>query len=91
MTELPAALDVLDEVVWVAHFEGAGFVEASPPLDSSDLLPPEDTAVDPAASDGPVTPDDTTEPQTLRVVDRTSSDGLLDTIVGGVAGFFLGG
>jgi uncharacterized protein YkwD len=66
-------------------------VEATPPLDGSDLLPPEDSAVDPAASDGPVTPDDATEPQNLRVVDRTSSDGLLDTIVGGVAGFFLGG
>ena len=71
--------------------EPTPFVEATPPLDSSDLLPPEETTVDPAASDGPVTADDGTEPQTLRVVDRTSSDGLLDTIVGGVAGFFLGG
>ena len=27
----------------------------------------------------------------MRVVDRGTTDGLLETIVGGVAGFFLGG
>jgi uncharacterized protein YkwD len=70
--------------------EPTPFVEATPPLDGNDLLPPDETVGDPAASDGPVTADGT-EPQNLRVVDRTSSDGLLDTIVGGVAGFFLGG
>jgi len=44
----------------------------------------------PEPSDLPATADDAA-PVGLRVVDRTSTDGLLGTIVGGVAGFFLGG
>ena len=38
----------------------------------------------------PVHIDDATAPG-MRVVDRNTSDGLLGTIVGGVAGFFFGG
>jgi uncharacterized protein YkwD len=54
---------------------------------ASDGTQPGDT---PEPSDVPATADDAA-PVGLRVVDRTSTDGLLGTIVGGVAGFFLGG
>ena len=68
----------------------------STPLPGDDLIFP-DPASGPAASDaapsGPPStpPDDLDQAVGLRVVDRQTSDGLLGTIVGGVAGFFFGG
>src|SRR5690349_6769528 len=67
------------------------FPEATGPTPTDDLVPsdvtqPSDT---PEPSDLPAPPD--AAPVGLRVVDRTSTDGLLGTIVGGVAGFFFGG
>jgi uncharacterized protein YkwD len=60
---------------------------ATDPTPTDDLaIQPDDT---PEPSDVPVAPD--ASPVGLRVVDRTSTDGLLGTIVGGVAGFFFGG
>ena len=59
-------------------------------LDSNGVTPPTDQPSDtPESSDVPTAPD--AAPAGLRVVDRTSTDGLLGTIVGGVAGFFFGG
>jgi uncharacterized protein YkwD len=49
---------------------------------ATDAAPPEPTSTPPAELDQAVG---------LRVVDRQTSDGLLGTIVGGVAGFFFGG
>jgi uncharacterized protein YkwD len=65
------------------------FPEATPPFSSGDLLDP---------SLGPE-PEPTATPSEepldgavgMRVVDRDTTDGLLGTIVGGVAGFFFGG
>jgi cysteine-rich secretory family protein len=67
------------------------------PINGDDLLPadtsgPDTPVVQPDASNvPPAAPDDGNPPVSLRVLDRTSSDGLLPTIVGGVAGFFFGG
>jgi len=59
-------------------------------LDTNGVTPPTDQPSDtPESSDVPTAPD--AAPAGLRVVDRTSTDGLLGTIVGGVAGFFFGG
>ena len=69
--------------------------EASP---SEDLVPPSFDTIEPSEDPSSVTPSDepTDSPDgdgavAMRVVDRTSSDGLLATIVGGVTGFFFGG
>src|SRR5262245_23142490 len=66
------------------------FVTSPQRLDD-DLTVPAD-GLEPPAVDAPTdTPVDGDRPVGLRVVDRDTSDGLLGTIVGGVAGFFLGG
>ena len=57
------------------------FPQGSGPA-ASDAAPSEPTSTPPGDLDGAVG---------LRVVDRQTSDGLLGTIVGGVAGFFFGG
>lgn len=71
--------------------EPTPFPEATDPIPTDDLTPaditqPSDTPEPPSS---PAPPD--AAPVGLRVVDRTSTDGLLGTIVGGVAGFFFGG
>jgi uncharacterized protein YkwD len=66
---------------------------------STDGLFPSTDGLDVPSGDEPAesaaapadTPADGDRPVGLRVVDRDTSDGLLGTIVGGVAGFFLGG
>jgi uncharacterized protein YkwD len=70
--------------------------DSVPPLTAADLIPPdgtepEATGTEPVEAEPPAAPPDDASPVALRVVDRTSTDGLLGTIVGGVAGFFLGG
>jgi uncharacterized protein YkwD len=69
--------------------------DATPPLLDDDLIPSDEPATEP--SDEPQA-DPTDDPSDgfdgavgMRVVDRTSSDGLLSTIVGGVTGYFFGG
>jgi uncharacterized protein YkwD len=57
------------------------FPEGSGPA-ASDAAPSEPTSTPPGDLEGAVA---------LRVVDRQTTDGLLGTIVGGVAGFFFGG
>jgi uncharacterized protein YkwD len=57
------------------------FPQGSGPA-ASDAAPSEPTSTPPGDLDGAVG---------LRVVDRQTTDGLLGTIVGGVAGFFFGG
>ena len=74
------------------------FPDSTPPLSSGDIIEP---SVSPEPTDGePFDPSTTPTDLPLdggdgavgmRVVDRDTTDGLLDTIVGGVAGFFLGG
>ena len=63
-------------------------------LPSDDLTVPSDgpdaSDVPPSASPA-ITDDEPDGSVGLRVVDRDTSDGLLGTIVGGVAGFFFGG
>jgi uncharacterized protein YkwD len=74
-------------------------VAATPPIASDQLIPPSDA---PAAaiegSNAPSAPP--SEPDVdptlggavgMRVADRATTDGLLETIVGGVTGFFFGG
>jgi uncharacterized protein YkwD len=70
--------------------------EPTPPIDNDDLLPSDEPATEP--SDEPETDQPTDDPSDgfdgavgMRVVDRTSTDGLLSTIVGGVTGYFFGG
>jgi uncharacterized protein YkwD len=69
--------------------------DATPPLLEDDLIPSDQPVTEP--SDEPQA-DPTDDPSDgfdgavgMRVVDRTSSDGLLSTIVGGVTGYFFGG
>ena len=70
--------------------------------DATPIAPPSGLIDPNAVAPGPDQPGDTPDasllpaapdaaPAGLRVVDRTSTDGLLGTIVGGVAGFFFGG
>jgi uncharacterized protein YkwD len=68
---------------------------ATAPLAGDDLIPSDAPETEP--SDDPQV-DPTDDPSDgfdgavgMRVVDRTSTDGLLSTIVGGVTGFFFGG
>jgi hypothetical protein len=64
--------------------------EATSPGDN--LIFPAPAASDAAPAEPASTPpDDLDQAVGLRVVDRQTSDGLLGTIVGGVAGFFFGG
>ena len=64
--------------------------DATSPGDN--LIFPAPAASDAAPSEPTSTPPDDLEGAVgLRVVDRQTSDGLLGTIVGGVAGFFFGG
>jgi uncharacterized protein YkwD len=69
--------------------------QPTPSLVTADLLPPD--AGEPIRSGAATTPpDDRSDAPAagggpLRVVDPEDGDGLLGTIVGGVAGFFLGG
>jgi uncharacterized protein YkwD len=70
--------------------------EPTPPIGDDDLLPGDDPGTEP--SDEPEIVQPTDDPSDgfdgavgMRVVDRTSTDGLLSTIVGGVTGFFFGG
>ncbi|OGO54851.1 MAG: hypothetical protein A2Z32_10515 [Chloroflexi bacterium RBG_16_69_14] len=72
--------------------------EPTPPLPSGDIAEPSDSAqpeptdAEPSASPNPPSPEPTFDGAVgLRVVDRDTTDGLLGTIVGGVAGFFFGG
>ncbi len=71
--------------------------EATPeatPFASEDILtPPSFDTVEPSAEPSPETPTEAPSDGAvaMRVVDRTTSDGLLETIVGGVTGFFFGG
>ena len=75
--------------------------DATPSLTQDDLVPPSDAATVPTdgtSSDAPALPGDAPADGTggdgavaMRVVDRVTSDGLLETIVGGVTGFFFGG
>ena len=65
---------------------------------SSDNVPPPGGPAGPPSNLPAATPEtpanrgrDGDRPVPLRVVDRTTTDGLLGTIVGGVAGFFFGG
>ena len=57
--------------------------------DDSSFVPPDSEPTEPAETPDAIV-DDATAPG-MRVVDRNTSDGLLGTIVGGVAGFFFGG
>jgi hypothetical protein len=68
----------------------------TPPLDGDDLLPSDDPGTEP--SDAPEVSQPTDDPSDgfdgavgMRVQDRTTTDGLLSTIVGGVTGYFFGG
>ena len=66
---------------------------ATPPLDESDLIPSDDTG-DPATDGTTGDPGDVARTEAavgMRVIDRPPNGGLLDTIVGGVTGFFFGG
>ena len=74
----------------------------TPPLTPEDILDRTDGGgVQPTDGSAGPTPAPTNDPTggvtasvasvRMRVIDRGSSDGLLDTIVGGVAGFFFGG
>jgi uncharacterized protein YkwD len=70
-------------------------LEPTSPIGSDDLIPSDEPSSEP--SDEPVV-DPTDDPSDgfdgavgMRVVDRTSTDGLLSTIVGGVTGYFFGG
>jgi uncharacterized protein YkwD len=66
-------------------------LDATGPTPTDDLIPADN--VQPSDTPEPPTPPAPPDaaPVGLRVVDRTSTDGLLGTIVGGVAGFFFGG
>jgi uncharacterized protein YkwD len=69
-------------------------VDATQPIDPNDYLPtidPTDVTSDPsdAPSDAPT--EDVPPAVGMRVADRPTNAGLLDTIVGGVSGFFFGG
>ena len=68
---------------------------ATPPIAGDDVIPSDQPGTEP--SDEPQG-DPTDDPSDgfdgavgMRVVDRTTTDGLLSTIVGGVTGFFFGG
>jgi outer membrane biosynthesis protein TonB len=70
--------------------------EPTPPLDPDDLLPGDEPVTEP--TDEPEVVQPTDDPSDgfdgavgMRVQDRTSTDGLLSTIVGGVTGYFFGG
>jgi uncharacterized protein YkwD len=66
-------------------------VEATPPIPSDSLIPPGDEPT-PEPTDGSTEPVDVGSGAVgMRVADRTTSDGLLETIVGGVTGYFFGG
>jgi uncharacterized protein YkwD len=68
---------------------------ATAPISGDDLIPSDAPGIEP---DDEPRVDPTDDPSDgfdgavgMRVVDRTSTDGLLSTIVGGVTGFFFGG
>jgi hypothetical protein len=66
--------------------------QATPPLGDSDFLsndPGDLGATD--GSESPAPADDAAAAVGMRVIDRPVQGGLLDTIVGGVTGFFFGG
>jgi uncharacterized protein YkwD len=70
--------------------------EPTPPIGGDDLIPSDEPGTEP--SDEPEVDQPTDDPSDgfdgavgMRVVDRTSTDGLLSTIVGGVTGYFFGG
>ena len=70
--------------------------EPTPPIDGDDILPGDEPVAEPTDAPDVVQPTD--DPSDgfdgavgMRVVDRTSTDGLLSTIVGGVTGYFFGG
>src|SRR6187401_2726977 len=76
--------------------ELAPSAEPTPPLNGDDLLPSDDPGTEP--TDPPDVSQPTDDPSDgfegavgMRVVDRTTTDGLLSTIVGGVTGYFFGG
>ncbi|MEO8438537.1 MAG: CAP domain-containing protein [Chloroflexota bacterium] len=70
--------------------------EPTPPLGPDDLIdqgteqPSDEPATDEQPTDHPPE-DDAQGAVGMRVVDRGSTDGLLETIVGGVTGYFFGG
>ena len=68
----------------------------TPPIAGDDLIPGDAPDTEPSRrtprSTRPTTATDGFDGAVgMRVVDRTSTDGLLETIVGGVTGFFFGG
>jgi len=70
--------------------------EPTPPIDDNDLIPGDEPVTEPSLE--PEVDQPTDDPSDgfdgavgMRVVDRTSTDGLLSTIVGGVTGYFFGG
>ena len=70
--------------------------EPTPPIAGDDLIPGDEPGTEP--SDAPEVDQPIDDPSDgfdgavgMRVVDRTSTDGLLSTIVGGVTGYFFGG
>ena len=68
--------------------------EPTPPIGDGTLLPGDDLgqgATDGAEPSDDPSSDDHPATVAMRVVDRPTSRGLLDTIVGGVTGFFFGG
>ena len=76
--------------------ELAPTAEPTPPLDQDDLLSGDEPVTQP--TDDPEVVQPTDDPSDgfdgavgMRVQDRTSTDGLLSTIVGGVTGYFFGG
>ncbi len=75
--------------------ELAPIAEPTPPINGDDFLP-WDPGTEP--TDAPDVSQPTDDPSDgfdgavgMRVVDRTTTDGLLSTIVGGVTGYFFGG
>ena len=68
--------------------------EPTPPINDGSLVPGDDPgqgSTDGAEPSDEPSSDDVPATVAMRVVDRPTSRGLLDTIVGGVTGFFFGG
>ena len=68
--------------------------EPTPPINDGSLVPGDDPgqgSTDGAEPSDAPSSDDVPATVAMRVVDRPTSQGLLDTIVGGVTGFFFGG
>ncbi len=85
-TPKPAATPAPTPVVVTAS------LEPTPPIDHGDLVPADDPTGRPPQALPPIdTGDREVAAVGMRVVDRVTPGGLLETIVGGVTGFFFGG